>query len=85
LPDGRHPKLETIKFYLDQRKEEEAKLINIMMHKLQDEEKKTDIVKKFMRINTRKFQNAADKKNFEIESCDFDDACSRITKKVGRI
>jgi len=39
-----------------------------------------------MRLNTRKFQNAADKKNFDIESgIDFDDACSKISKKMSRM
>jgi hypothetical protein len=36
-----------------------------------------------MRLNTRRFQNAADKRNFETDSgMDFDDACSKISRKV---
>ena len=36
-----------------------------------------------MRINTRKFQNAAAKKNFEMETeIDFNDACSRMSRKL---
>ena len=57
------------------------------MNKIEaSKEKKSTIVKKFMRINTRKFQNAAQKKNFDLESeIDYDDACSKISRKISRI
>jgi hypothetical protein len=48
-----------MKYDLTQRKEEENKLIQLMMNKSEDKERKSSIVKKFMRTNTKRFQNAA--------------------------
>lgn len=90
LPDGSYPSVQQLKFYDEQRRIQESKLVERMMTRLNAKQKepvtKQEGVDEYMNINSAKFQITYKRGETFKEKCllDEDEAAAKLDKAIKR-